>query len=189
MTNKNLPVLIGIGGALRSGKDTVADYYVDSYEFKKVFMSEPLNEAALKLDPWILLDKSIYITGEDETYRWGEEGSWVKYSTLIQVVGYTEAKVQAEVRKFLQMLGTEVGRQMIGENTWVDIAAKKITELREAGHPVVITGIRYPNEIEMVKNLGGHTVWIERPEPKEDDEPGWIEESNDKLILEIENGF
>ena len=79
-------------------------------------------------------------------------------------MGYTDAKKHRDAREYLQGLGTEVGRNMIGESTWTDIALEKIRTARAAGHPVVITGIRYPNELELIRSLGGLNVWIDRPQ-------------------------
>jgi hypothetical protein len=45
--------IIGIGGKLRSGKDTVADHLVSAHGFTKLGTSSPLLRAALVLDPVI----------------------------------------------------------------------------------------------------------------------------------------
>jgi hypothetical protein len=141
--------LIGIGGALTAGKDTVADYMVDEYDFKKHFMSEPLAAALLALNPVLEID-------------W--DGFKVRYSRLLAEVGYTRAKEHPEVRRLLQTLGTEVGRQMIGENTWVDIAGRSIDEsLHIQKRNVVITGIRFKNELEMIRKRGGILLYVDRP--------------------------
>jgi hypothetical protein len=54
-------------------------------------------------------------------------------------------------------MGTEVGRNIFGENCWIDIAQRKIEAL-PPGSKVVITDIRFPNEAEWVKAQGGE-VW------------------------------
>lgn len=146
-----LPDLIGLGGLLRSGKDTFADYLVEEHGYVKLNMSEPLHEAMLKLDP-------IIDWAED---RFGQRGSWT-YSNEIDRVGYTAAKKNPEVRRLLQVLGTEIGRQMFGENVWVDLAGKQIDAVRAEGKPVVITGIRYPNEIQMIRGRKGRAIWVDR---------------------------
>ena len=139
--------LIGIGGRLRAGKDTVADYLVERCGFTKLGMSDPLLEAALVLDPILYEDNSR---------------NTVRLSEIVDAVGYTEAKKEPEVRRFLQVLGTDFGRNMIGENVWVNIAARSIDGLRNQGHDVVITGIRFENELGMVNRLGGQSWWVDR---------------------------
>lgn len=147
-------LVIGIGGKLRAGKDTVADYLVAHYGFGKTYMSEPLQAALYTLDPWIVSPVPLSVPAEKSVQR---------YRELADDIGYTEAKKIPEVRRLLQVLGTEVGREQLGQDTWVNAARKKIEELREHG-PVVLTGVRYPNEAEMIQELGGILVWVERPE-------------------------
>lgn len=149
-----MPKLIGIGGKLRSGKDTIADHLVLDYDWIKMGMSEPLLDASLILNPWIRIDNPN---------EWYTENEFVKLSDLIESAGYTKAKEQEEYRVLLQKLGTEVGRHMIGENTWVDIAARDIIAHLGEGRDVIITGIRYQNELDMIRRLGGEAWWVERP--------------------------
>lgn len=163
--------LIGLGGKLRAGKDALGDYLEESRNFVKLGMSDALNEALLKLNPVITVQlahteaekRAIAqeLRGEyrsEDTYF-----TYVRYQELHDDVGYVEAKKNPEVRRLLQVLGTEVGRDMIDSEVWVKIAEKKILEHWEAGRDVVITAIRFPNELEMVHRLGGINIWIERP--------------------------
>lgn len=146
-------LVIGLGGKLRSGKDAVADHLVAEYGFKKMGMSDALHEAMLAIDPWIL---------------GGDKYVAIRYSALCEEVGYVEAKKNPEVRRLLQNLGTEVGRNMIGENTWVNIMARKVDDYLYADQPVVVTGIRFPNELTMIHQFAGHVVWIDRPSEQAD---------------------
>ena len=68
-----------------------------------------------------------------------------------------------EVRRLLQVMGTEVGRQMFGEDFWIDLMFSKIEGDEYFGLPVALTGIRYQNELDRVKAAGGYTVWVNRP--------------------------
>lgn len=135
--------LIGLGGALRAGKDTVADYLVEHHGFTKVGMSDPLLKAMMKLDP--IIDA-----------RYGD-----RFSDVINDHGYTQAKsFYPEVRRLLQVFGTEVSRDLFGEDVWVD--AMKRTVLA-SGDKVVVSGIRFPNEVKAIESLGGQTWWVSRP--------------------------
>lgn len=62
-------------------------------------------------------------------------------------------------RQFQQALGTEFGRDCIGENVWVNAT------LRGARHydDAYISDVRFPNEEDAIKARGGVTVRIERP--------------------------
>lgn len=145
------PILIGIGGKLASGKDTVADYLVAEYGFIKMGMSEPLNDALLALNPLIPTN----LMGADMFER---------YQTVHARLGYTAAKENPEVRRLLQALGTEVGRDMIDPEVWTKIAAHKIREQLAEGHSVILTGIRFENERDMITRVGGSLVWVDRPD-------------------------
>lgn len=136
------PLFVALGGPVRAGKDTVADYLVAKHRFVKVGMSDALHEALATLDP--------VVSGD------------ARYSHMVEMVGYVEAKKIPEVRRLLRALGTEVGRKL-DEDLWVKAAERRIQYLRGEGHPVVLTGVRFPNELEMVRELGGHPVWISRP--------------------------
>ena len=142
--------LLGLGGLPESGKDVIADHLVEAHGFVKIGMSDVLNEALIKLDPRVE----------------GEHGVAYRYSTLIDYYGYTEAKAKfPEVRRLLRVLGTEVGRDLLGEDTWVKAVDAKIYRIGVAGNRnVVVTGIRYPNELRMIKQYGaGVAWWIDRP--------------------------
>jgi hypothetical protein len=148
--------IVGVGGNLRSGKDTFADFLVKNHGYTKVFMSEPLAEALYILNPLI---------GEDIRYRDRFDGLMDNYGDW--ELAYTAIKQIREVRGLLQRLGTDVGRNLIGEDTWVNIAKEKLLTLARADKPAVITGIRFPNEFEMIENIDGYSVWVDRPDQED----------------------
>ena len=154
--------LIGLGGWKTSGKDAIADFLVRDHGYGKTFMSEPLLEAVLALHPaggpWVRLDFDVTEFLGDA----GQAGNFVRFGELVKEAGYTATKEHADARAYLQGLGTEVGRKMFGEDVWTDIARRKLVALHAKGH-AVITGLRYQNELDMVKDLGGVAVWVARP--------------------------
>lgn len=146
--------IIGLGGLLRSGKDTVADYLVEKHGYTKLGMSDPLLEMALVLDPIIPTSNGT-----------------LRLSEVVELAGYVTAKQYPEVRRFLQKLGTEVGREMIDQDLWVSQASKGIARVLNEGGRVVLTGVRFPNELELVSGTWkGTTVWVERPSVRQDTE-------------------
>lgn len=164
-----MSTLLGLGGKLRAGKDEVANYLAEHHEFSPMGMSDALNEALQRIGPegpWVRLDRDAIIHRPWERgIRRGKYGSgeFVRYGELLKAVGYVEAKdISQDVREYLQGLGTEVGREMIDREVWVNIAEKRIKALLAEGKNVVITAVRFPNELEMVRRLGGTTIWIER---------------------------
>lgn len=155
--------IIGIGGKLASGKDAISDHLVAEHGWTKLGMSDALGEALLALDPYIpipLGDEGLpRFIGRRFTAQ-----KFERYSELFERVGYTEAKVNDEVRRLLQKLGTEVGRKIIDEHTWTNIVIRRAEDALAEGAPgVIITGIRYPNELDMIEDLDGELWWVDRP--------------------------
>jgi hypothetical protein len=131
-------MIIGLSGYARSGKDTAADRLVDKYNFTRYSFAAPMKEAMYILNP---------IVGSDSI-------SGFRYRNLVDTYGLDKSKDSyPEIRRLLQVFGTEVGRQMFGENFWVDIALNGIKEPN-----AVITDVRFRNEADAIKKAGGQ-VW------------------------------
>lgn len=143
-----LPSLISFSGYATVGKDAAADILVSRAGFVKTYMSKPLEQALLTLNPWIVDHK---------------ESTIERFADLHTNLGYDATKEFEEVRRLLQTLGTEVGRNMVGENVWTDLVFDEILNLRAQDKNVAVTGVRYPNEMDLVHQLDGVAVWIERP--------------------------
>lgn len=70
-------------------------------------------------------------------------------------------------RKLLQLLGTEWGRNTISDTLWVDIWKREVRYIIE-NHPqylVVCDDLRFDNEAEVVKELGGKIIQINTDDP------------------------
>jgi hypothetical protein len=77
-------------------------------------------------------------------------------------------------RQFMQMLGTEFGRQMIGENVWVKAWERGASDLDTdadltdpcdpSARPLVVADdVRFANEAAAIRSRGGRVIRIERP--------------------------
>jgi hypothetical protein len=135
---------IGLAGWARSGKDTVADYLVDSHGYTKMSFAAPMKEAMYRLNPRITVNEVT-----NTALRVG-----------IDVYGWDGIKERSpDARGLLQRFGTEVGREMFGDDFWVNAAIKEIPD----GAKAVFSDVRYPNEAEAVKKLGGKVWRVLRP--------------------------
>jgi hypothetical protein len=69
------------------------------------------------------------------------------------------------VRKFLQEEGTERGRDVYGENIWVDTAFAwmKLFEERNKVSNFVLADVRFPNEADAVRKAGGKVIRVNAP--------------------------
>jgi hypothetical protein len=66
-------------------------------------------------------------------------------------------------RKIQQVMGTEAGRKALDANLWTTIAARKVRKILDAGGRVVIDDMRFPNEYDLIKAMGGETWCIYNP--------------------------
>ena len=140
-------MLIGLTGYAGSGKDEVAKSLRLRAGAFNMGMSDALHEMAMVLNPILVCD----------------DGHLREYQELIFAVGYTEAKKEPAVREYLQKLGTEAVREIIDPNAWVWAAERKFVPMLAEGKHVAITGIRFPQEVNMIKRHAGVMVRVERP--------------------------
>jgi hypothetical protein len=142
-------MLLAFSGLKGSGKDTAAAVLIDEYGFEKVCFADALRESLLILDPWIPTNT---------------EYGLLPLSELIAEVGWDWAKREVpEVRRLMQIFGTEVGRGLMGDDVWVEVLYSRFPNIGRDGHNYVITDCRFENEINFVHHRGGDVCWIERP--------------------------
>lgn len=63
-------------------------------------------------------------------------------------------------RQILQSLGTDWGRNMVSPTIWIDTMRRIITE--QAFDTIIIDDCRFENEADMVREMGGIVVGLER---------------------------
>lgn len=132
-------MIIGLSGFARSGKDTVADYLVSEYGYTRIAFADPMREALYRLNPMI----SVH----DMTH--------VPLASAVDGMGWEEVKTaSADLRGLLQRMGTEVGREMFGEDVWVKQALRAVSRHEN----VVFSDVRFKNEADALRELDGQ-LW------------------------------
>lgn len=151
--------IIGLMGYAQSGKDTVAQTLVAEYGFERIAFADALRDCLYALNPTVLVwhGPSEYMENAEET----------DVQTMVDADGWDAAKQDPEVRALLQRMGTEVGREILGQNIWVDTAMKKASR-KFVGEPwpggrYVFTDVRFPNEARAILRDGGELWRIKRP--------------------------
>lgn len=163
--------LLAMTGAKRSGKNTVADivsmnYKPEGANIKLVSFARPLKVAAAR---------AIGFSGEEEHLV--DLMDKCKEEWEFGVTGIKDGEIKFfSGREYLQWFGTEAVRQTFGENFWIDQtlpdplplalgagwADSAPFEALARAYPdtdlVVVTDLRFLNEAQRVKALGG-TVW------------------------------
>ena len=141
--------LIGIVGYARTGKDIVADHLVAKHGFTRLASADLLRDVLYAANPLIPERLSRENTGP------------LRLQGLVDAIGWDEAKVEfPEVRRLLQVLGTEGVRRVLGADVWIEETLRRAALIPG---PVVITDTRFPNEARLTKEEGGETWRIDRP--------------------------
>ena len=63
-------------------------------------------------------------------------------------------------RQLLQSLGTDWGRDMVSETIWIDAMRRMISD--QSFDVIIIDDCRFENEAQMVRDMGGIVVGLER---------------------------
>jgi hypothetical protein len=159
-------IIIGITGKKRHGKDTLGDLLISKKNFIKFAFADPLKLACKEI--FNFSDEQLY--GNDKEI---EDDFW-----------------KITPRQILQYVGTELFRNQIGnilpetkENIWIKVMEKKVESSKE--DKIVITDVRFPNEVEMVKKLGGIVIKVVRPSLSIQEHSEHISEAIDQLDVDF----
>lgn len=146
-------MLIGVVGFIGSGKGTVGDILERYRGFTKDSFARPLKDAVSCMFGW----PRDLLEGDTEVSRkWREEPD---------VYWSEKFGRQFTPREALQLMGTEAGRDVFHKDLWV------ISLLNRAkGKDVVVTDVRFKNEVEYIQKNGGKVIRIIRGE-----EPEWYQ--------------
>lgn len=141
--------LIGFVAKRRRGKDTSCDYIHKKYGYTKRAFAEPLKRGVQEL--FGFTDEQLYTDKKEEVdFNWG-----------------------VTPRHVCQVVGTDVVRNMfpkllipdIGDNFWIknfDIWYEKHKD--KFGEDVVVSDVRFQNEVDYILSKGGFVFKITRPE-------------------------
>lgn len=131
-----LPKVIGIVGPEGAGKTTCAAILEGQFGYTRLPFAEPLKRMILSLG---VHERHVYGTPENK-------------EAPLEIFGGKSA------RWAMQTLGTEWGRECIGHGFWGDVWEAKAAT---AGL-VVADDVRFPNEAERVRKLGGVILCVVR---------------------------
>lgn len=145
--------LIGICGYARAGKDTVADTLRRNHQFYVTRFSATLKGMIKVLLTDLGEFKGINKLDHNWYYDWLEENKNLVPASLHDST--------CTVRELMQTLGDDWARKMVHNDIWVRITSRRTQNYMDimgnAGR-VVWPDVRYPNELEALRELGG-TLW------------------------------
>jgi hypothetical protein len=146
-------LVVGFVGFIGAGKDTAADYLVNYYGFRRDSFANTLKDAISSIFGW---DRILLEGRTKEAREWREQvDTW--WADRLSIPHLTP-------RWILQYWGTEVCRLNFHDDIWIASLENKI---RKTGDNIVISDVRFPNEIKAIHNAGGLVVRIKRgPDPE-----------------------
>jgi hypothetical protein len=151
-------MIIGFVGFIGSGKDTAADYLVNFHGFRRDSFANTLKDAVSAVFGW---DRVLLEGRTKEAREWREQvDTW--WANRLGIPELTP-------RWVLQRWGTEVCRKGFHDDIWIASVENK---MRKTTDNIVISDVRFPNEIKAIHNAGGLVVRIKRG-----DEPEWYQDA------------
>lgn len=148
-------MIVGFTGLKGSGKDTAAQALIDR-GYIKVAFADQLKDAVAAL--FKIKREDIELLKNDL--------SWVEIRWPLS----DGAVALWSFREFLQRFGTEMGREVFGEDFWIQQWTRRLVQIvpGEMMMPEGITvnavapDVRFPNEYHVIRDLGGFTISVVR---------------------------
>lgn len=126
--------VIAFIGPRGCGKSTAAKHLTNNYGYTRHFFAKPIKEMV----------KCLGLTEEHVNGKLKEMP--------------TDLLLGKSPRWAQQSIGTEWGRELIGENIWVQAWHNTMPE----GN-IVCDDLRFPNELEMVRSMNAIVIRVDRP--------------------------
>lgn len=141
-------MLIGVLGFIGCGKGTVGDILCEEYGFEQVSFASHLKDVASVLFGWKreLLEGD---TNESRDFRQEPDQFWSE-----------KFNKPFTPRLALQLLGTEAVRNVFHEDFWIHALDMKIQ--KNPVKNIVITDVRFKNEIDWVHSKSGILIEVRR---------------------------
>lgn len=137
--------VIGFVGFIGSGKGAAGDI-LSEFGYEKESFAKSVKDSVAAMFGW---DRKL-LEGDTECSRLFRESPCLYWSEKFGKP-FTP-------REALQKLGTEVGRDIFNPNLWVSSLESRL----DSDKNYVITDVRFPNEIEWIRNMGGEVYEIQR---------------------------
>ena len=139
-------MIIGLVGFIGSGKGTVRDILVRQHGYHGFAFADALKDSVATIFMW----PRGLLEGDSNASRAFRERVDVWWSHKL---GY-----DVTPRLILQKMGTEACREGIADNIWIAALEKRIHGYED----VVISDVRFPNEIDFIRSAGGILVRVKR---------------------------
>jgi dephospho-CoA kinase len=161
-------MIIGFAGKKRSGKDTIANFLVENYGFKRFAFGDAVKEVS----------RHLFGLNEEQLYGDNKE-------EIVEELGISP-------REIFQKLGTEFGRNYLHElfpslrvsrgTIWTYHFENFVKNNKNTN--IVISDVRFENEMEVIRKCGGKIYFIESDYAKKEDNHISEEISKEKYLYD-----
>jgi len=151
-------MIIGLHGQKSSGKDTVCDRARNMWEAFSPDQTQPIDRIAF--GDWVKASLAIPLQ-VSPTLLDDYKNDPNMCIAVIRKFGASQFELASEpvpLRKAIQLKGTEAGRDLLGEDIWIDPALPRGYD--HGNRIVFVTDVRFPSEASRVRQLGGIVVAI-----------------------------
>ena len=143
-------MLIGLTGFISSGKGTVANILTTEYDFIGDSFASSVKDVCAAIFGW---DRQALEGATDDSRQWRETVDlW--WSKKLSIDNFTP-------RMALQMIGTDIMRGYLHDDIWILSLERRLTTA-----DTVISDVRFPNEANLIRRLGGKVVSVDRVKPE-----------------------
>jgi hypothetical protein len=144
--------VIGFVGFKGSGKDTTAIPYIEQ-GYQKTSFAGVLKDVCSAIFGW---DREM-LEGTTAESRLKREETDLWWASKLNRPGFSP-------RRAFQLMGTDVIRKNFDDSIWIHAVERQMSQ---NGGDWVITDCRFPNELKVIKDLGGTIIRVKRgPEPE-----------------------
>lgn len=158
-------MIIGLSGFAGCGKDTVAEYLINTYGYKQVAFASAVKDTLSTVFNW---NREMLEGKTAESRKWRDTvDEW--WSSNLGIPNFTP-------RYAMQNIATDIFRNHFHSDIWI---LSLISKIKDSTDNIVISDARFPNEIAAIKNIGGKIYRVKRGE-----DPKWLQHA---IVLNYSN--
>lgn len=142
-------MIVGLIGFINSGKGTVAQSLVEQHNFRQDSFASSLKDACAAIFDW---PRHLLEGDTKESREWREiPDTW--WAEKLGIENFSP-------RLALQLIGTDALRNHFNQDLWFLTLQNRIR--KNPDRHVVISDVRFPNEIKFIQDNGGILIRVNR---------------------------
>jgi len=156
-------MIIGLNGLIGSGKDTVTDYVIKTYQLEQMSFGKYVKDCLAVMFGW---DREMLEGKTKESRIWRDS---------VDVFWSSKLNLRFTPRLAMQLYGTELVRKHLNNDFWIN--RFELDYEKRENKNIIVSDCRFINEIEKIRELGGTIIEIQ---PKE--LPEWYETAKNQNL-------